>query len=109
MVSEESTTAAEEKSGLKMSLRGQRCSSRADLQQILYRVEICIAFLALGILSRLYSAQVIIEIYVSSECLSNLECESASGFIKPSFPVGKESGDSTIVSIVLHLKLSVSF
>ena len=30
VVSEESTTAAEEKSGLKVSLKGKRCSSRAD-------------------------------------------------------------------------------
>ena len=92
-----------------MSLRGTRCSSRADLQQILYRVEICIAFLALGILFRLYSGQVIIEIYVSSEGLSDLEWESASGFFKPSVPVRKESGDSTMVSNVLHFKLSVPF
>ena len=49
VVSEESTTAAKEKSGLKMSLkkRGQRCSSRVDFQQILYRVEICTEILAL--------------------------------------------------------------
>ena len=49
------------------------------------------------------------EIYVSSECLSDLECESASGFYKPSVPVGKESGDSTMMSYVLHLKLSIPF
>ena len=53
VVSEESATAAEKKSGLKMSLRGMRCSSQADLQQIVYRVEICIAFLAHGIPFRL--------------------------------------------------------